>query len=224
MRDDGPTTLFSDLQSDKHRQDWLAARQPLSDATLSSGFSGGPSSRCSHSALRRLRKGFRGDEIRHMPSWWVPHPSHKQGAQTFPRMNGNSGLVACALLFFVFQVESGRVLRGMAGIAWSIRSMGGEPVKAAPHMGRPAAAYRGSPRPSHSAGAFPLAIGISPQRCTAGSTLYRCQPLLLLRDATARYRSHSRMAPVPSRIAYAQGLWTETGTRDYPRPGGKVGQ
>ncbi|KAI3533032.1 hypothetical protein CABS03_02720 [Colletotrichum abscissum] len=121
-------------------------------------------------------------------------------------------------------VESGRVLRGMAGIAWSIRSMGGEPVKAAPHMGRPAAAYRGSPRPSHSAGAFPLAIGISPQRCTADSTLYRCQPLLLLRDATARYRSHSRMAPVPSRIAYAQGLWTETGSRDYPRPGGQVGQ
>ncbi|KXH67155.1 hypothetical protein CSAL01_06077 [Colletotrichum salicis] len=83
---------------------------------------------------------------------------------------------------------------------------GGEPVKAAPHMGRPAAAYRGSLRPSHSAGAFPHAIGISPQRCTAGSTLYRCQPLLLLRDATARNRSHSRMAPIPSRIAYAQGL------------------
>ncbi|KAK1659335.1 hypothetical protein BDP55DRAFT_363044 [Colletotrichum godetiae] len=136
-------------------------------------------------------------------------------------MNGNSGLVACALMFFVFQVGIWEGAARDGGHSLEHPKHGGEPVKAAPHMGRPAAAYRGSLRPSHSAGAFPLAIGISPQRCTAGSTLYRCQPLLLLRDATARNRSHSRMAPVPSRITMRRDCERRQDTETTPAREGR---
>ncbi|OHF00342.1 hypothetical protein CORC01_04323 [Colletotrichum orchidophilum] len=79
----------------------------------------------------------------------------------------------------------------------------GEAVKAAPHLGRPVAAYRGSVRRSHSAGAFPLAIGIS--------TLHRLYalPLPTSPSTSGRYYQESRpfqdgARPVTN-ITFAQG-------------------